>query len=237
MRGKIKMSGNRNREIIKQAFVKSIPIMCSYLFVSMAYGMMMEAAGFHWYDSLLVSLTVYTGAFQFVLITFLSSGASFVTVGLTAILMNSRQSFYSLTFLEEFRKMGKRLPYMIHTMTDETYAVNLTLESEGKEKEDTMFLIAFFSRCYWMIGTVVGGVLGQIIPFDLAGIDFCMTALFIIIFIDQWEKAKNHLPALIGMSVAVVCLLVVGQKNFMLPALIIVSGILLFMRKNEEGRA
>ena len=231
------MSGNRNREIIKQAFVKSIPIMCSYLFVSMAYGMMMEAAGFHWYDSLLVSLTVYTGAFQFVLITFLSSGASFVTVGLTAILMNSRQSFYSLTFLEEFRKMGKRLPYMIHTMTDETYAVNLTLESEGKEKEDTMFLIAFFSRCYWMIGTVVGGVLGQIIPFDLAGIDFCMTALFIIIFIDQWEKAKNHLPALIGMSVAVVCLLVVGQKNFMLPALIIVSGILLFMRKNEEGRA
>ena len=88
-----------------------------------------------------------------------------------------------------------------------------------------------------MIGTVVGGVLGQIIPIDLAGIDFCMTALFIIIFIDQWEKAKNHLPALIGMSVAVVCLLVVGQKNFMLPALIIVSGILLFMRKNEEGRA
>lgn len=231
------MSGNRNREIIKQAFVKSIPIMCSYLFVSMAYGMMMEAAGFHWYDSLLVSLTVYTGAFQFVLITFLSSGASLVTVGLTAFLMNSRQSFYSLTFLEEFRKMGKRLPYMIHTMTDETYAVNLTLESEGKEKEDTMFLIAFFSRCCWMIGTVVGGVLGQIIPFDLAGIDFCMTALFIIIFIDQWEKAKNHLPALIGMSVAVVCLLVVGQKNFMLPALIIVSGILLFMRKNEEGRA
>ena len=136
--------------------------MCSYLFVSMAYGMMMEAAGFHWYDSLLVSLTVYTGAFQFVLITFLSSGASFVTVGLTAFLMNSRQSFYSLTFLDEFRKMGKRLPYMIHTMTDETYAVNLTLESEGKEKEDTMFLIAFFSRCYWMIGTVVGGVLGRL---------------------------------------------------------------------------
>ena len=89
---------------------------------------------------------------------------------------------------------------MIHTMTDETYAVNLTLESEGKEKEDTMFLIAFFSRCYWMIGTVAGGVLGQIIPFDLAGIDFCMTALFIIIFIDQWEKTKNHFPALIGVG-------------------------------------
>lgn len=230
------MSRNTNREIIKQAFIRSIPIMCSYLFVSMAYGMMMEAAGFHWYYSLLVSLTVYTGAFQFLLITFLSSGASLLTVGLTAFLMNSRQVFYSLTFLEEFRKMGKRLPYMIHTMTDETYAVNLTLESEGKEKEDTMFLVAFFSRCYWMIGAVAGGVLGQMIPFDLTGIDFCMTALFVIIFIDQWEKTKNHFPALTGLAVAVICLFVIGQKNFMLPALIIVSGILLFVRKVEEGR-
>ena len=109
-------------QIRKYAFIKSIPIMCSYIFVSMAYGIMMEDAGFKWYYSLLVSLTVYTGAFQFVLITFLSSGASIITVALTALLMNSRQSFYSLTFLEDFKKMGKRMLYMIHTMTDETYA-------------------------------------------------------------------------------------------------------------------
>lgn len=100
----------------------------------MAYGIMMEDAGFKWYYSLLVSLTVYTGAFQFVLITFLSSGASIITVALTALLMNSRQSFYSLTFLEDFKKMGKRMLYMIHTMTDETYAVNCTLELPQKEK-------------------------------------------------------------------------------------------------------
>ena len=135
--------------------------MCSYLFVSMAYGIMMEEAGFHWYYSLAVSLTVYTGAFQFVLITFLSSGASILTVALTAFLMNSRQIFYSLSFVDEFKKMGKRMPYMIHTMTDETYAINLTLESEGPEKEDTMFWVAFFSRCYWMIGSVAGGVLDR----------------------------------------------------------------------------
>ena len=131
--------------------------MCSYIFVSMAYGIMMEDAGFKWYYSLLVSMTVYTGAFQFVLITFLSSGASVITVALTALLMNSRQSFYSLTFLEDFKKMGKRMLYMIHTMTDETYAVNCTLELPQKEKEDAMFLVAFFSRCYWMIGAVLGG--------------------------------------------------------------------------------
>lgn len=177
---------------LKTAFVKPIPIFCSYVFVSMAYGMMMASAGFPWYDSLLVSLTVYTGAFQFVLITFLSSGTSLITIALTALLMNSRQSFYSITFLKEFKQMGRHKLYMIHTMTDETYAVNCTLDLPKKEKEDTMFLVALFSRCYWIVGSVLGGILGQIIPFDLTGLDFCMTALFLIIFIDQWEKAEKH---------------------------------------------
>lgn len=222
------------KELLKNAFIKSIPIMCSYLFVSMAYGIMMEEAGFGWYYSLLISLTVYTGAFQFLLITFLSSGASLMTIALAAFLMNSRQTFYSLTFIEEFQNMGKRMIYMIHTMTDETYAVNLTLEE--KEKEDTMFLIALFSRCYWMFGAVAGGILGQLIPIELEGIDFCMTALFVIIFMNQWEKTDNHFPALAGMVIAVICLLVIGERNFMFPALVIVSGILLF-RQNAGGEA
>ena len=219
--------------ILKTAFVKSIPIFCSYVFVSMAYGMMMASAGFPWYDSLLVSLTVYTGAFQFVLITFLSSGASLITLALTALLMNSRQSFYSLTFLKEFKQMGRRKLYMIHTMTDETYAVNSTLDLPKKEKEDTMFLVALFSRCYWMVGSVLGVILGQIITFDLTGIDFCMTALFLIIFIDQWEKAEKHTPALTGLGIGVICLLIFGENRFMLPALLIVSALLLLFQRKE----
>ena len=219
---------------LKTAFVKSIPIFCSYVFVSMAYGMMMAFAGFPWYDSLLVSLTVYTGAFQFVLITFLSSGASLITIALTALLMNSRQSFYSLTFLKDFKQMGRRKLYMIHTMTDETYAVNCTLDLPKKEKEDTMFLVALFSRCYWMIGSVLGGILGQIIPFDLTGIDFCMTALFLIIFIDQWEKAEKHTPALTGLGIGILCLLIFGENRFMLPALLIVSALLLLFQRKEN---
>ena len=219
---------------LKTAFVKSIPIFCSYVFVSMAYGMMMASAGFPWYDSLLVSLTVYTGAFQFVLITFLSSGASLITIALTALLMNSRQSFYSITFLKEFKQMGRRKLYMIHTMTDETYAVNCTLDLPKKEKEDTMFLVALFSRCYWMIGSVLGGILGQIIPFDLTGIDFCMTALFLIIFIDQWEKAEKHTPALTGLGIGILCLLIFGENRFMLPALLMVSALLLLFQRKEN---
>lgn len=221
-------------QIRKYAFIKSIPIMCSYIFVSMAYGIMMEDAGFKWYYSLLVSMTVYTGAFQFVLITFLSSGASVITVALTALLMNSRQSFYSITFLKEFKQMGRRKLYMIHTMTDETYAVNCTLDLPKKEKEDTMFLVALFSRYYWIVGSVLGGILGQIIPFDLTGLDFCMTALFLIIFIDQWEKAEKHTLALTGLGIGVICLLIFGENRFMLPALLIVSALLLLFQRKEN---
>ena len=231
-------SGNgNNRQVIKTAFLKSVPILCSYLFVSMAYGMMMENAGFHWYYSLLASMTIYTGAFQFVLISFLSSSASIVTIAVTALLMNSRQTFYSVSFLDTFRSMGKKKLYMIHTMTDETYAVNCSLENTEARKE-IIFWIAFFSRCYWMIGAVLGGVIGRLLPFDLEGIDFCMTALFVIIFLEQWEKTDQHFPSLSGFFVAVICLLVFGQRAFMLPALILMSGILIFWneRNQKEGR-
>ena len=214
----------KNKEIIKKAFEKSVPIMCSYLFVSIAYGVMMNEAGFVWYAALLVSFLIYTGAFQFLLITLLSGGTSLLTIGVTALLMNSRQLFYSLSFIDVFNKMKQKW-YMIFTMTDETYAVNCNLEDQ--DKEQVMFYVALFSRCYWFIGTVLGAVLGNLIPFDLTGIDFCMTALFIIIFMYQLEKNKDHFPAVVGIVIAIICLIVFGSQNFMLPSLIISSMILL----------
>lgn len=207
--------------------------MCSYVFISMAYGIMMEEAGFAWYYSVLVSLVVYTGAFQFVLISLLGSGATLVSIVATALMMNSRQSFYSLAFIKDFMQMGKKKLYMIHTMTDETYAVNCSLDLPEKEKRDVMFWIALFSQCYWIIGAVTGNLLGEIIPFKLEGIDFCMTALFVIILLDQWEKNKNQRSVLIGLSAGVVSFLIFGENNFMLPALLAASGILL-MRKEER---
>ena len=210
--------------------------MCSYFFVSMAYGMMMNANGYPWVDSLLVSMTVYTGAFQFVLTTLLSSEASLLTIAATAFLMNSRQIFYSMTMMDDFGKMGMAKPYMIHTLTDETFAVNCTLSLPYHQKKRIMLWIALLARCTWMIGAVLGGALGQIIPFSLEGIDFCMTALFVTIFIDQWEKANNHIPACAGLTVACVCLLIFGETGFMLPALIIVSAILVYYNQKHSER-
>ena len=240
----------------KTAFTKSLPIMGSYLFVSMAYGLVMQEAGYSYLWSLLTSFTVYTGAFQFVLATFLSSGASILTVALTALFMNSRQFFYGLTFVDDFRHMGKRYPYMICTMTDETYAINCSMlstterdphDTEGKsltsklsdkQRRDIMFLVAIFCRSSWMIGAVLGGILGQLIPIQIEGIDFCMTALFVTILIDQWRSTKMHLPALIGGGCGLLLLFLIGADRFMLPALILVSGLLLILQRKiepEEG--
>ena len=124
---------------------------------------------------------------------------------------------------------------MIHSLTDETYAVNCTLELPRKEKEDTMFGVALLSHCYWMAATVAGAVLGQLIPFELEGIDFCMTALFVIIFMDQWKKASSHIPALAGLTFGIVCLMIFGQSSFILPALLLVSGILFFAGRKEAA--
>lgn len=135
-----------NKKIWKKAFIRSIPILFSYLFVGAAYGMMMQQAGFSWYLSLFASAAIYTGAFQFVLITFLSSSASMWTIGVTAFLMSSRQTFYSLTFLDELKHSGKKKLLLTHCMTDETYAVHCTLMETGSEKRNIMFGVEMFSR-------------------------------------------------------------------------------------------
>ena len=223
---------------MKKAFVKSLPILFSYVFIAMAFSIMMKEAGFKWFHSLLASVTVYTGAFQFVLVSFLSSGASLVTVILTALLMNSRETFYSISFLNEFNeyKFPKRL-YMMCTLTDETYAVNCSIDNDDPDRKDTMFYIALLSHIYWIVGTLLGSLAGQLIPFALEGIDFCMTALFVIIFIDQWEKAETHVPAVIGLVVGVTSLLIFGKSRFMLPALLASSGLLMiFNRRQKNGQ-
>ena len=236
MANKTDMTKENLRTIRKEAFIKTIPIMCSYFFIGTAYGMMMENAGFAWYYSLLASAAVYTGAFQFLLITLLSSGASIITITLAALLMNSRHTFYSISFIDEFRSMGKRKLFMIRTMTDETYALNCSVPKDAPNRGELLYRIALYSRCYWIFASAAGGIIGQLIPYDLTGIDFCMTALFVILFINQWEEAKDHRPALLGLVVALVCLFVFGSGSFMLPALLITSALLILLIKQDERK-
>ena len=166
----------------------------------------MSDAGYPWYLSLLSSVAVYTGAFQCVLGSLMAGGASRMSVAVTALLLNSRQTLYC--------SLPRDLP----------------------ERKNVLFLVAVLSYAYWILGTLLGAALGQILPWNLEGIDFCMTALFVVILMQQWEKTTDHFPALLGGGMALVCLTVLGPDRFMLPALLITSAIL-FVTRTGEVRA
>ena len=221
-------------ELIKTGFQKALPIMISYLFIGTAYGILMAQAGYGVLWAVGISLTVYTGAFQFVLIPFLQSGASYLTIALTALFMNSRQTFYALTFLEDFNHMGHKKWYMVGTLTDETYAVNCALKQEEEYTEEDrrriMFITAVLSHLTWAAAGALGCCFGSMLPFELKGIDFCMTALFVTILIDQWRASKDYFPAICGLSAAVILCMILGPDRFMLPSLAAVSAVLLWRR-------
>ena len=222
------------RQTVRFAFYKTIPVLLGYLFLGLAFGLLLQEAGYSFWWALLSSGIVYAGSIQFVLVEFLSGGTGLLTVAVMTLLINSRHAFYGLSFVEKFRKM-KTYPYMIFSLTDETYSLLCSLKvPEGIDEKKAMFLIALFDQLYWVAGSVLGAALGQVLPFDMTGIDFAMTALFVTIFVDQWREAKSHLPAIVGLCSAAVCLLIFGGSNFILPSLIITVGILMAQRGRLE---
>ena len=222
------------RQTVRFAFYKTIPVLLGYLFLGLAFGLLLQEAGYSFWWALLSSGIVYAGSIQFVLVEFLSGGTGLLTVAVMTLLINSRHAFYGLSFVEKFRKM-KTYPYMIFSLTDETYSLLCSLKvPEGIDEKKAMFLIALFDQLYWGAGSVLGAALGQVLPFDMTGIDFAMTALFVTIFVDQWREAKSHLPAIVGLCSAAVCLLIFGGSNFILPSLIITVGILMALRGRLE---
>lgn len=224
------------KQTIRFAFYKSIPVLLGYVFLGFAFGLLLQEAGYSFWWALLSSVIVYAGSIQFVLVDFLSGGTSLPVIAVMTLLINSRHAFYGLSFVEKFRKM-KTYPYMVFSLTDETYSLLCSLKTpEGVDEKKAMFFISLFDQLYWIGGSVLGGVLGQLLPFDMTGIDFAMTALFVTIFVDQWREAGTHLPAVIGLISSVICLLIFGGNNFILPSLIITVGLLMALRGRIEGR-
>ncbi len=217
-----------NKEI-RFALLKTSPIMVSYFFVSCAYGLVMAQGGFEWIWSAICSMFIYTGAFQMVLASFFATGATIITVLLTCAFMSTRQIFYGLSYLDDFKKTGKKLPYMIHSLTDETYALlnSITEYPKDLEKPKVQFYIQLFSQLSWLLGSIVGGLVGNLIPTNVQGIDYALTALFITIVVDQWRNTKDHGPAIIGGGCSILFLLLIGANNFLLPSLLITSGLLM----------
>ena len=216
------------KDIFAYALKKSMPVFFGYMFLGCAFGIMMAEAGYNFIWAFLVSLLVYAGSLQFAMVSFLASGTPLLTVAVMSLFINSRHIFYGFPFIEKFKLMGKYYPYMIFSLTDETYSILYSCEGEkisSQANSKALFYISALHHAYWIIGSVLGTLVGVYIDFDFTGIDFSMTALFIVILLEQILTAKDKAltPALTGGIVAVVCLFILGATSFLLPALIITA--------------
>lgn len=221
---------------IRFAFLQSIPVMLGYLFLGFAFGLMLQNAGYSYLWAFLSSVVIYAGSMQFVLVTLLSGGASLAYAAVMTLFINGRHIFYGLSFVEKFRKMGKAYPYMVFSLTDETYSVLCGLKvPEGMCEQKVSFWISLFDQFYWVVGSVSGALIGQLVSFDATGVDFSMTALFVVIVLNQWMERKEHRPALIGLGVGLGTLLLLGAERFLLPALMVSMMILLAIRPMMEN--
>jgi len=218
----------------KYALLKSSPVIFSYIFLGTAFGIMMHEAGCNIKWTALASIFIYTGAFQMALAGFIKAQTAIFSVLATAFALGSRHIFYGISFIEDFKKMKGRYGYMIFSLTDEAYALFCDTQIEkGINLENYRFYVAMIIHLSWITGSVMGGILGNIIPFDFAGIDFTMTALFVTVLVDQWKASKDHRAAIIGIVTSIAFLVTVGKNNFILPALALSTVILLFISIKE----
>lgn len=214
------------------ALKKSLPVLFGYLFLGSAFGISLFNIGYNWIWAIGISLIVYAGSGQFLLVSMLASQASLANVAIMTFFLNSRHIFYGLSFIEKFRSYGWRYPSLIFSLTDETYGVNTSFSStpDDVDEGNARFLIGIFDHFYWIVGSVIGNIAGQLIKIDFTGIDFSMTALFVVIFIDQMLASKSKLPGYIGIICAIVCLIVLGPSSFLLSALIITVALLMALK-------
>ena len=225
-----------DRKSLAAAFPVTVPVLMGYLAIGIAFGFMLQAIGYNFIWAFFMSLTIYAGSGQYLGVSLLSSAAALSTVAVMTLLINFRHLVYGLSMLEKFRAMGLRKFYMIFSLTDETYALLSSVRPPvGVDPRNFYFSIALLDQSYWILGSVIGAVAGALLPIDTTGIDFAMTALFVVIAVDQWRAYKRHLPALLGAGATLLSLFLVGAEKMLLPALgVIVLALLLLRRRLDE---
>ena len=226
------------RRTAGKAFLASVPVMAGYLVLGTGFGILAHNAGYGFWWVLAMSTLIYAGSMQFVGIGLLSGGASVITTAVTTIMVNARHLFYSISMIDRYKGAGKLKPYMIFALTDETYSLLCGGETpEGADRHLYRFLVSLFNHSYWIAGSAIGALLGTVLPFPTTGIEFSMTALFIASFAEQWLVAKDHLPALTGIGATLLCLLVLGPENFLIPAMLVITLVLSLARgRGAEGQ-
>lgn len=221
--------------IVKQAFIKTVPVMAGYVVLGAGFGILLRNAGYGVLWAFAMSLFIYAGSMQYVGVSLITGGASIFTTALTTVMVNARHLFYSISMVDRYKDAGKYKPYMIFGLTDETYSLLCNGKTpEGTDPAYYRFLVSIFNQSYWVTGSVLGSLLGTVLPFSTEGIEFSMTALFIASFTGQWMSTGDHIPALTGLLSTLVCLVLFGPDRFLIPAMLLITLVLTLLRSRRE---
>ena len=222
---------------LKAAFPQTIPIFTGFWFLGMAYGIYMNASGFSFVYPLCMSLLIYGGSLEFVAVEMLLSPFAPLQTFIMALLIQARHLFYGLSMLDKFKGLSWKKYYLIFGMCDETFSVNCSADiPEDVDRGWFYFWITLLNQFYWSAAATTGGIVGSLLKIDTSGISFVMTAMFVVIFLEQWLKEKEHSASLTGLAVSVLCLAVFGPDSFMVPTMVLIVGLLALLRKPLEKK-
>ena len=220
----------------KSAFPQTLPVLAGYVSLGIAFGILLRDAGYGVFYAFLMSLFVFAGSAQFLCVELLVANATLPQVAFLIFLLNFRHFFYGLTMISHYRNVKNKW-YLIFGLTDETYALlSANKNPSTVEKSDFYFAVTFLNHIYWISGSVIGSLVGALIPFDMTGIDFAMTALFAVLVVEQWKSHSKHFPAILGFAVSILSILIFGPENFIIPTLIIICVILLLFKNQLEEK-
>lgn len=223
------------RRAFAAAFPHTIPVLTGYAFLGVAYGIYMRVSGFPFWYPTLSSVVIFGGSLEFVLVSMLMSSFALLQTFLMALMIQARHLFYGIALLEKYRHLGKTRFYLIFGMTDESFSVNCSAEiPDGVDKGWFYFFVTLLDHCYWVTACTVGGLLGSLISFDTQGLDFVMTAMFVVIFLNQLMKERKHYTALIGLLSSVGCLVLFGAESFLIPTMLTILLLLTVFRRPLE---
>lgn len=212
-------------QMLKKAFCTTVPVMTGYLVLGTGFGVLLRAKGYGVWWALVMSGFIYAGSIQYLAIDLLAGGASLVTAALTTLMVNARHLFYGISMVDRYRDMKQPFKtYAIFALTDETYSLVCQPASDldAKEQHRYAFWVSLLNQGWWLLGTLIGSALGSVLPFDVTGVDFALTALFVTVFLEQWLSAKDHASALIGVGASLLCLLLFGPDGFLMPSMLLI---------------
>lgn len=228
---------NKRISTLRRVLPLTIPVMTGYLILGIALGILMSSKGYSIFWIIFSSTFIYAGAMQFMTISLLSSGFHPMYAFCITLMVNARFIFYGISMLTKYSRTGKYKPYLIFGLTDETFSLLCSTEpNENEDKGNFMFYITLLNQIYWIIGSILGYIINSIFSFNTMGIDFVLTALFVVIFIDKWKEAKIKTPVILGLVAAVISRLIFGPVNFIIPTMIIILVLVTFMKDNKEWR-